>query len=160
MNKVRTEIKTNSPCRSIVVCEQNNFIACGHSSGVLSIYDYNNDSDIKLNAQHNAHRSYITKISLNNERNLLATASADTEIKIWDKSDLGKEFKFRNKFVGHSLWVWDCCFSVDSAYLVSCSTDKTIRLWSLSENKQVSNLSCSKGVTKIVICDECKKKKI
>lgn len=50
--------------------------------------------------------------------------------------------------------MWDCCFSIDSAYLVSCSTDKTIRLWSLEEFKQVSNLTNTKGVTKIVICDE------
>lgn len=63
-------------------------------------------------------------------------------------------FNLQAKLVGHRKWVWDCCFSIDSAYLVTCSTDKTIRLWSLEEYKQVSNLQCSKGVTKIVICDE------
>ena len=84
---------------------------------------------------------------------ILATCSADSEIKIWEKNG-PKSFKYKNKLVGHKKWIWDCCFSIDSAYLVSCSTDKTIKLWSLNEYRQVSNLSCQRGVTKIVICDE------
>ena len=83
----------------------------------------------------------------------MATCSTDSEIKIWNKKG-NKDFEYKNKLVGHKKWVWDCCFSIDSEYLVSCSTDKTIRLWSLSEYKQVSNLTSPKGITKIVICDE------
>lgn len=34
---------------------------------------------------------------------------------------------------GHFKWVWDCRFSCDSAYLISCSTDATLKLWGVEK---------------------------
>jgi G protein beta subunit-like protein len=34
---------------------------------------------------------------------------------------------------GHLKWVWDCRFSCDSAYLISCSTDGTLKLWGVEK---------------------------
>jgi len=46
---------------------------------------------------------------------LLATASADRTIRIWNTRD----WTLERTLVGHQRWVWDCVFSADSAYLVS-----------------------------------------
>lgn len=194
-SQVRTSIKTpisnsgltNAQCsgelsnaiRSITVSNENKnngFIISGASNGKLSFFNYKYNQDLNTFMSIDAHKSYITKVLLNSEKNILATCSADLEVKIWSRNieslldsslnsevdtvsilqnnDLSPEFLFKNKLIGHKKWVWDCCFSIDSAYLVTCSSDKTIKLWSLEEYKQVSNLKNSKGVTKIVICDE------
>lgn len=58
------------------------------------------------------------------------------------------------KLTGHKKWVWDCEFSLDSKYLISCSTDKTIRVWSLEDGKQRSNLTNPKGVNHIALVDD------
>ncbi len=86
---------------------------------------------------------------------MLATCSADTEIRVWERtSKESKEFMLKNRFVGHKKWVWDCEFSLDSKYLISCSTDKSIRVWSLDHGKQLSNLANPKGVNHIALVDD------
>ncbi|KAJ3385884.1 TOR complex subunit lst8, partial [Lobulomyces angularis] len=40
---------------------------------------------------------------------------------------------------GHQRWVWDCCFSADSAYLVSASSDHTAKLWDISAGEAIRN---------------------
>ena len=75
------------------------------------------------------------------------------KIKIWEKINKN-QFKFKSELSGHQMWIWDCHFSIDSEYLVTCSSDKSIKLWSVSEEKQVSNLVCVRGVNKIILCDE------
>jgi G protein beta subunit-like protein len=85
---------------------------------------------------------------------LLATCSADTEIRIWEKVKDKKDFALKSRFVGHKKWVWDCEFSLDSKYLISCSSDKSIRVWSLEQSKQLSNLTNPKGVNHIALVDD------
>ena len=46
---------------------------------------------------------------------LLATASADRTIRIWNTRD----WTLERTLQGHQRWVWDCAFSADSAYIVS-----------------------------------------
>jgi len=50
---------------------------------------------------------------------------------------------------GHLKWVWDCQFSCDEAYLITCSTDQTIKLWDVEKGELVQTL---KGHEKGVIC--------
>ena len=54
-------------------------------------------------------------------RSYLATASADTTIKLWKVEELvpGKRPEPYKVLSGHTRWVWDCVFSADSAYMVS-----------------------------------------
>ena len=37
----------------------------------------------------------------------------------------------------HQRWVWDACFSADSAYLVTASSDHSARLWDLSSGAAI-----------------------
>ena len=38
-------------------------------------------------------------------------------------------FPLRRTFLGHQRWVWDCCISPCSCYILSASSDHTGRLW-------------------------------
>ena len=60
-----------------------------------------------------AHDGYILKCLLSPDVRLLATASSDRTVKLWNLDG----FKLERVLEGHQRWVWDCVFSVDAAYL-------------------------------------------
>lgn len=47
---------------------------------------------------------------------LLATASADKSVKIWNTADFSLRTTLSTE---NQQWVWDCAFSADSQYLVT-----------------------------------------
>ena len=74
----------------------------------------------------------------------IVTTSADYTIRVWDfEGNLKKELK------EHKRWVWDAAFSSDSAYLVSCSSDGTAKLWDISKGDSIKTY---KGHQKACVC--------
>jgi len=87
---------------------------------------------------------------------LLATASADSTVKIWNVQSPSSLVEDKT-LTGHTQWVWDCAFSADSAYLVTgniakygnfrilypsvASSDQMARLWDLSQGETVRHYS-------------------
>ena len=141
--------------RSIALAEDEGFLIGAKSNGNCCIFDYNANKDIEFLSSFEAHKNYITKCVLSPEHNLLATCSADSEIRLWERVDKDKkEFSLKNKFIGHKKWVWDCDFSLDSNYLISCSSDKFIKIWSLDTGRVISNFPNAKGVNHIALADD------
>ncbi|KAJ1966829.1 Lissencephaly-1 [Dimargaris xerosporica] len=83
-------------------------------------------------AKHNltGHRSPITRVRFHPVFNVLATASEDTTIKIWDY----ETGEFERTLKGHTKAVQDIDFDPKGNFLVSCSADLTIRIWDLSND--------------------------
>eukprot|EP00759_Apiculatamorpha_spiralis_P023742 PhF_6_TR27329/c0_g1_i1/m.40150/K08266/MLST8, GBL; target of rapamycin complex subunit LST8 len=86
-----------------------------------------------------AHTKYILRIALSSDSKLLATASADYTIAIWNipQDDLSKPFTNHKTLVGHQRWVWDISMTQDSQYLVSVSSDHSGRLWDINKEKSI-----------------------
>ena len=132
-----------------------------------SISDYNNNNEgqnLSKPKVFEAHKNYITKCLLSPENNMLATCSADSEIRLWERKNLVDEdgniqndgmvdFELKSRFIGHKKWVWDCDFTLDSNYLLSCSSDKTIKIWSIATGKIYSTFNNPKGVNNIALSD-------
>jgi len=57
----------------------------------------------------------------------LATTSVDSCIKLWNTNN----WTLDKVLDGHKDWVWDCCYSSDSTYLLSGGSDKTALLWEI-----------------------------
>ncbi|CAG8627994.1 8401_t:CDS:10 [Gigaspora rosea] len=114
---------------------------------------------------HNTHNS-LNCISISEDTSLIAGGFSDSYIKLWNlkgeklrgfqdfvnlseinsASDLeskrenpGTDFK---KLLGHSGPIFGLSFSPDNKYLVSCSEDRTVRLWSTDT---YTNVVCYKG---------------
>eukprot|EP00026_Physarum_polycephalum_P004444 Phypoly_transcript_04463.p1 GENE.Phypoly_transcript_04463~~Phypoly_transcript_04463.p1 ORF type:complete len:668 (+),score=124.44 Phypoly_transcript_04463:86-2005(+) len=100
------------------------------------------------------HRSLNTA-EISCDGSLVAGGFADSSVRLWDlkKSAKEKEKKQVQKrklregsdyryLIGHSGPVFGCSLSPDSQFLLSCSEDTTVRLWSMETG---SNVVCYKS---------------
>lgn len=85
----------------------------------------------KITMRH--HSQPITDIAIVKRHNLLATASLDHTVCLFDLNNHTKH----NVLQGHTYPVYSLACSNDGNYLISGSYDATIRLWSLNTNTTV-----------------------
>ena len=83
-----------------------------------------------------AHQKYINIAKFSPNDKLIASASQDKSIKIWDATNLQLVMQLN----GHKKNVWDIQFSPFDKQLVSVSGDKLIKVWNL--NKDQSGNQC------------------
>ncbi|TJZ42887.1 hypothetical protein FCH28_33980 [Streptomyces piniterrae] len=74
---------------------------------------------------------YLTSFSPNGR--ILATASYDRTIRLWDVSDRARPKPLGKPLTGHKSWVSTAVFSPDGHTLASASDDGTIRLWDVRD---------------------------
>ncbi|WP_306332747.1 hypothetical protein [Streptomyces sp. KL118A] len=77
---------------------------------------------------------YLTSFSPNGR--LLATASYDRTVRLWDLSDPTRPKPLGKPLTGHKSWVSTAVFSPDGNTLASASDDGTIRLWNVRDPRR------------------------
>ncbi|CAO2828214.1 unnamed protein product [Amaranthus hypochondriacus] len=80
-----------------------------------------------------------------NQQLLLASASFDSTVKIWDV-ELGKVLHSLN---GHREAVYSVAFSPNGEYLASGSLDRSLHVWSLREGRIVKTYSGNGGIFEV-----------
>ncbi|MCZ1017128.1 hypothetical protein [Streptomyces noursei] len=74
---------------------------------------------------------YLTSFSPNGR--ILATASYDRTVRLWDVSDRTRPRPLGEPLTGHTSWVSTAVFSPDGHTLASASDDGTFRLWDVRD---------------------------
>ncbi|WP_328537546.1 nSTAND1 domain-containing NTPase [Streptomyces sp. NBC_00344] len=74
---------------------------------------------------------YLTSFSPNGR--ILATASYDRTIRLWDVTDPTHPKRLGKPLTGHRSWVSSAVFSPDGRTLASASDDGTIRMWNVRD---------------------------
>jgi hypothetical protein len=82
------------------------------------------------------HNSYVSSVAFSHDSTLLASASWDKTVKIWDASSGA----CLQTLEGHSDAVRSVAFSHDSTRLASASGDKTVKIWDASSGACLQTL--------------------
>eukprot|EP00954_Amorphochlora_amoebiformis_P024246 1365185-Amorphochlora_amoeboformis.AAC.1 len=127
-NACSYELVPDGKCaiRSITIAPDASLVMAANNRGTCFIWKLNEGNRGNVfQPLHKieAHDTYCLKALISPDVKYLATTSADKTIKIWN---ISKKFELEKTLVGHQRWVWDCCFSADSQYLVSG------QMWSVS----------------------------
>ncbi|MFI0238240.1 AAA family ATPase [Streptomyces sp. NPDC016845] len=79
------------------------------------------------------HTGAVYLTSFSPDGRLLATASYDRTVRLWDVSDPTRPKPVGEPLTGHTSWVSTAVFSPDGTTLASASEDGTIRLWDVRD---------------------------
>ncbi|MEU2281385.1 AAA family ATPase [Streptomyces sp. NPDC013178] len=79
------------------------------------------------------HTGAVYLTSFSPDGRLLATASYDRTVRLWDVSDPTRPKALGQPLAGHTSWVSSAVFSPDGRTLASAGDDGTIRLWDVRD---------------------------
>lgn len=132
---------------TLTISNNGTILVAGNNLGNCYVWkaEYNFDFSETPTLKFKAHSGYITKILLLKDMKLLALCSSDKTAKIWSTEN----YELETCLSDHQGWVWDCVFSLDSAYLVTACSDHYLRLWDLSSHEIVKQYN---GHHKGVVC--------
>jgi WD40 repeat protein len=97
--------------------------------------------NMPLATQLTGHRGIVRKVTFSPDGNLLASASWDNTIRIWDTSNPNDPQPVGQPLREHTGFVTSVAFSPDGRTLASSSRDNTVRLWDLTTPTDVKELT-------------------
>lgn len=89
-----------------------------------------------------AHKSTVWSVAFSPDSSLLATASQEGQIRLWDMASR----KLRHTLEGHTALVRSVTFSPDGKTLYSGGHDLTLRIWDVATGRQKTALEDSSGL--------------
>jgi WD40 repeat protein/energy-coupling factor transporter ATP-binding protein EcfA2 len=136
--KLVYEDKKGKSVYSLTFNNSGSLVAAGDDEGVVRIFDA---TTTELKYTLTKHRSRVNDIKFSPDGKLLATASWDGTVRLWNYSKLNNqpiELKDHGK-----EWVWGIAFSPDSKKLFAACKDNQIRIWPTNA-KQFADQICNK----------------
>uniref|UniRef100_A0A672KJV8 Notchless protein homolog 1 n=1 Tax=Sinocyclocheilus grahami TaxID=75366 RepID=A0A672KJV8_SINGR len=102
----------------------------------FTMFLWNPAEEKKPVARLTGHQALVNEVLFSPDTRLIASASFDKSIKIWD----GKTGKYLTSLRGHVGPVYQVSWSADSRLLVSGSSDSTLKVWDIKKGKLNADL--------------------
>ena len=120
---------SQASARTIAICEGKGEFAVGYSDSCIRIFDLDNFS---LKHEWKAHDNSVFTLKYNQDSQYLLSGSRDAKLKIWN-ADGG--YAKVQEIVAHMYTINHIAFSPDGKDFVTCSMDKSIKVWDSQEFK-------------------------
>lgn len=143
-----TDVTFVDHSKDVLTCSfsaDNKQIASGGRDNKIKIW--NVKGECKYTVEEDDHHDWVScvRFSPDTKKPLLASASWDGTVKIWDPSSMS----LINTFVGHSNAVLCLAFATGSKYLASGGKDGNILLWNLETNSFIKSKSLNYPINQI-----------
>jgi photosystem II stability/assembly factor-like uncharacterized protein len=114
-------------------------MASGSADGTVKVWDfseadgYGDDAGVKLLNTLKGHTGWIWDVAYSPDRTMLASASGDGTVRLWDPES-GENLQILR---GHTEAVWRVAFPPERQFLASASWDSTIRFWDTNSGEEL-----------------------
>ena len=123
----------------------NQLLVSGSFDGTVHLYEFDSR---KLRAKLTIN-SPVTMIQLQRDNGLLAVASDDLALRLFDTECPGTTLV--RLFSGHTNRISDICFSSDGRWLLSAAMDSTVRVWDIPQGRCIDWFGVKKPVTSLCL---------
>ncbi len=124
-NKVRLSEKS---ARTIDIHPSGEEVAIGYSDNFIRIFDLG----LNLKREWQAHQNSVFTVRYTPDGESLMSGSRDARLKAWKVAD---EYRNYTEIVAHMFAINHLDFSPDKKHFVTCSLDKTIKVWDANDLK-------------------------
>jgi len=135
--------QANAPVNCAVLHPNQQELVVGDQSGVIHIWNLQNDQSEQLIPEQDAS---IQHIDIDKQGRYMAAVNNKGNCYVWSLSAPGlKEsttLQPKKWFCAHKRYVLCCKFSPDGAILATSSADHSVRLWSTDDFTKVQDLTC------------------
>ena len=148
---IRTFVGHKSWLRSCYISNSEKYIATASGDGTARIWHALTGRCIRTfdvycrGVQSKDDYDGVLSVHLDGNNKILATASGNGKIHIWDVAT-GRCMK---TFEGHKGAVWSVFLSSNGKYLVSCSSDKSAKLWDTKTGEYIRSYEGHTNIQKV-----------
>ncbi|PKP17624.1 MAG: hypothetical protein CVU06_12955, partial [Bacteroidetes bacterium HGW-Bacteroidetes-22] len=135
-SKVLTRLK--SPVLTVKYDDRGETIAAGCLDGSVQLMRQAKNGEVHVQSLIGRHISGVTAVAFNPAGNALTSAGYDWTAKISDYP-LTEEKPVTIK--NHDLWIYDVLYTPDGKQLITCSADRTIRIFSTLTQQMAEKLT-------------------
>jgi WD40 repeat protein len=129
--------------RSLAITPDSKGYTCPIERDTIALKELITDRQYATFVGHEA----VTMAAFNKPGTILATASEDKTIKLWDV----RTQKALATLRGHQDLVWAIAFSTDDSTLFSASYDKTVRVWNVATRKERQQFSYGEKLENLAV---------
>jgi WD40 repeat protein len=144
-NQERNRLEGDEPLYCVKFSPDGKLIAAGDGGKVIHLWQTDGTPITTLVG----HTERIENITFSSDNRMIASASEDTTIRVWELKD-SQTYIQKYLLQGHEKTVNDINFSLDNKILASASSDGTLKLWDLNNGELILTIDANSGSTDAV----------